>query len=68
MTNSEAKALREKLGMNQTTFYSRVGVEQSTASRYEKGRHIPAAVQTLLVLAYSPKPIADAVYRGLRRA
>ena len=67
MTNNEAKALRLKLGMNQTEFYGRAGIEQSTASRYEKGRRIPAPVAMLLKLAYAPKPVADAVYKGLRK-
>ena len=48
----EARKLREKLGQNQTTFWRRVTVQQSAASRYETGREIPEAVQILLMMAY----------------
>ena len=41
-------ATRQKLGINQTKFWSRVGVTQSGGSRYESGRNIPRPVQILL--------------------
>ena len=41
-------AARQKLGINQTKFWSRVGVTQSGGSRYESGRNIPRPVQILL--------------------
>lgn len=66
VTNGEVKALRLKLKLNQTQFWSRVGVEQSTSSRYEQGRDIPESVQTLLVLAYWPKAVSEAAYKKLR--
>ena len=44
-------ATRQKLGINQTKFWSRVGVTQSGGSRYESSRKIPKPVQRLLVIA-----------------
>lgn len=63
----EVRKLREKLGMNQTAFWSRVGVQQSAASRYETGRSIPKPVQTLLVMAYGTDKQAAAAAAGLRK-
>lgn len=48
----DVKQIRNKLGLNQTDFWGRVGITQSTASRYEGGRAIPKPVQKLLVIAY----------------
>lgn len=36
--------------MNQSQFWSMMGVTQSGGSRYENGRDIPPAVQMLLVM------------------
>ena len=44
----DVKQLRNKLKLNQTQFWSRVGVTQSGGSRYESGRNVPRAVQTLI--------------------
>lgn len=63
----EVRKLREKLGMNQTAFWSRVRVQQSAASRYETGRSIPAAVQLLLVMAYGTDKQAAAAAASLRK-
>lgn len=63
----EVRKLREKLGMNQTTFWSRVSVQQSSASRYETGRSIPGPVQLLLLMAYGTDKQAGAVAAGLRK-
>ena len=46
------KQLRKKLGLSQTEFWGRVGCTQSCASRYESGRTVPRAVQSLLRIAY----------------
>jgi len=64
---AEVRKLREKLGMNQTDFWSRVKVRQSAASRYETGRAIPESVQTLLLMAYGTDKQAAAVFAALRK-
>lgn len=46
------KALRHSLGLNQTHFWGRIGVEQSAGSRYESGRRMPKPVMELLRLTY----------------
>lgn len=51
-TGAEAMAVPHKKNMNQTEFWSAVGVTQSAASRYEAGHNIPRPVQILLHLAY----------------
>src|SRR5574343_518063 len=43
---------RRKLGLNQQTFWSRVGVTQSGGSRYESGREMPKPVRELLRLVH----------------
>ena len=48
----DVKQLRNKLKLNQTEFWARVGVTQSGGSRYESGRNVPRAVQTLIKIAY----------------
>lgn len=64
---SEARKLRERLGQNQTTFWSRVTVQQSAASRYESGREIPESVQLLLMMAYGTDKQSAAALAGLRK-
>ena len=44
--------IRRKLGLNQSQFWSQIGVTQSGGSRYESGRNIPRPVQMLLRIAY----------------
>jgi DNA-binding transcriptional regulator YiaG len=41
---------RNKLGLNQSQFWTRYGVTQSGGSRYESGRNIPAPLELLLRL------------------
>jgi transcriptional regulator with XRE-family HTH domain len=42
---------RQKLGLDQTTFWSRFGVSQSSGSRFEKGlSEIPKSVVMLMLL------------------
>ena len=46
------RKLREKLGLNQDDFWTRIGVTQSGGSRYEAGRDMPAPVCELLRLVH----------------
>ena len=48
----DVREIRRKLGMNQSQFWSKIGVTQSGGSRYESGRNIPRPVQALLRLVY----------------
>lgn len=48
----DARELRRKLGMNQSQFWSKLGVTQSGGSRYESGRSMPRPVQALLRLVH----------------
>lgn len=48
----DARELRRKLGMNQSQFWSKLGVTQSGGSRYESGRNMPRPVQSLLRLVH----------------
>ena len=52
ITGEAALAMRKKLNVNQSEFWSRVGIGQSAGSRYESGRNIPRPVQMLLRIAY----------------
>jgi len=44
--------MRNRLGMNQSEFWSRIGVTQSGGSRYESGRALPKPVRELVRLVY----------------
>jgi predicted transcriptional regulator len=48
--NVDVREIRRKLGLNQSDFWSEIGVTQSGGSRYESGRSIPRPVQALLRL------------------
>ncbi len=48
----DVRDIRHKLGMNQSEFWSSIGVTQSGGSRYESGRSIPRPVQALLRLVH----------------
>ncbi len=50
--NFDVREIRRKLGMNQSQFWSKIGVTQSGGSRYESGRSIPRPVQALLRLVH----------------
>jgi len=63
----EAVALRKKLGLNQTEFWSRILTTQSGGSRYETGRKLPGPVQLLLHLTYAPEVQAQAMLNYLRK-
>ena len=60
-------AARQNLGINQTKFWSRVGVTQSGGSRYESSRKIPKPVQRLLVIAYGTEKQSAAAGEALRK-
>jgi transcriptional regulator with XRE-family HTH domain len=49
---SNPRELRRKLRLNQSEFWSKVGVTQSGGSRYETGRRIPRPVRELLRLVH----------------
>ena len=55
ITGEAALAMRQKTGLNQSRFWSVVGIGQSAGSRYESGRNIPRPVQMLLRIAYGTK-------------
>jgi transcriptional regulator with XRE-family HTH domain len=48
----DPRGLRKQLRMNQSEFWSRIGVTQSGGSRYESGRSLPKPVRELLRLVY----------------
>ena len=48
----DVREIRRKLGLNQSQFWSKIGVTQSGGSRYESGRTIPRPVQALLRLVH----------------
>ncbi|MHB1428927.1 MAG: helix-turn-helix domain-containing protein [Rhodocyclaceae bacterium] len=57
-------AYRKSQGINQSAFWSRIGVTQSGGSRYENGRTIPKPAAMLLWLRetgrLTDKDLADA--------
>lgn len=52
ITGLEALAIRKKLSLNQSDFWTPFGVTQSCGSRYESSRSIPRPVQILLAAQY----------------
>ena len=66
ITGEAAIAMRKKLNVNQSEFWSRVGIGQSAGSRYESGRNIPRPVQMLLRIAYGTKAQAAKQVEALR--
>lgn len=67
-TGEDAKAIRLKLTLNQTEFWSRINVTQSAGSRYESGRDLPRPVMLLLHFAYGTEKQAFALLDSLRRS
>jgi len=49
------KEIRQKLGLNQQEFWTKIGVTQSGGSRYESGRAMPKPVRELLRLVHVEK-------------
>ena len=66
ISGDAALAMRKKLNVNQSEFWSRVGLGQSAGSRYESGRNIPRPVQMLLRIAYGTKAQAAKQLEALR--
>lgn len=66
ITGEAALSMRKKLNVNQSEFWSRVGIGQSAGSRYESGRNIPKATQMLLRIAYGTKAQAAKQMEALR--
>ena len=60
------KTLRTKLRMNQTEFWSRIGVTQPGGSRYEGGRLAPEPTRIVVDLAYGTPAAAIAKLAKLR--
>ena len=52
VTGDQARTERLKRRMNQSDFWTKLGITQSGASRYESGRNIPKPTQKLLRIAY----------------
>jgi transcriptional regulator with XRE-family HTH domain len=44
---------RKSRGMNQSSFWKKLGITQSGGSRYESGRNVPNPVKLLLALVES---------------
>ena len=65
VTGEVALAMRQKTGLNQSRFWSVVGIGQSAGSRYESGRSIPRPVQMLLRIAYGTKAQAAKQVKAL---
>ena len=51
-TGEEVLAMRKKANLNQSEFWSPIGVTQSGGSRYESGRNMPRPVRELLRLVH----------------
>lgn len=69
-TQTKAEALvqlRKALGLNQSQFWSRLGITQSSGSRYESGRNVPKPVQLLVDLVYGDDAAARALLTKLRK-
>lgn len=64
VTDINVGELRKTLRMNQSEFWSRIGVTQSGGSRYEHGRAIPKPVRILLQLVYVQGLNVCSVERG----
>lgn len=57
------KSIRIRLGMNQTEFWSPLGVTQSGGSRYENGRPMPLALRALLEMTYIKQIDFDKIHQ-----
>lgn len=66
-TAEQIIALRKKNGLNQTDFWSVIGITQSGGSRYEAGRGMPKTVQLLLQLAYGTPKEFESLLAAIRK-
>ena len=57
---SDYRKLRRQLDLNQSEFWSRIGVTQSGGSRYESGRPVPKPTAILTRLIYIDGMTIDA--------
>ncbi len=57
---SDYRKLRRQLDLNQSEFWSRIGVTQSGGSRYESGRPVPKPTAILARLIYIDGMTIDA--------
>lgn len=64
MTEINVGDLRKTLRMNQSEFWSKIGVTQSGGSRYENGRAMPKPVRILLQLVHVQGLNVRTVERG----
>jgi len=48
----DVKEVRKQFGLNQSKFWSKIGVTQSGGSRYESGRAMPKPVEMLFNMAF----------------
>lgn len=55
--NTSPREVRKALGMNQSEFWSRLGVTQSGGSRYENAREMSIPVHVLMELVYGRTPL-----------
>jgi transcriptional regulator with XRE-family HTH domain len=62
--NIDLREIRRKLGLNQSEFWSKLGITQSGGSRYESGRDMPWAVNQLLRLMYIERVDLHRIKRG----
>lgn len=60
------RVVRARLKLNQTDFWTRVGVTQSAGSRHEAGRPMPKPLATLLTIAYGTDNQSSAAIGRLR--
>ena len=67
LSPEQIRQLRLSLGMNQTQFWSQLGVTQSGGSRYESGRNVPDPIRLLLELVYGRRDRAEKLFARLRR-
>lgn len=65
-TAEEIREFRQRRGLNQSVFWSRVGVTQSGGSRYESGRNVPKPVRILLTVTYATDGQSEKTVRALR--
>lgn len=65
-TGDTVREIRRLAGLNQSEFWSRIGVTQSGGSRYESGRCIPKPVRTLITLAYGSEKEVETMLAKLR--
>lgn len=67
-TGIEIREHRQKLGLNQSEFWTHFRTTQSGGSRYESGREIPDPIQLLLNIALGTEAKSAAIVASLRSA